>query len=121
MGKAAWIGGFVAAEGSFTVHPLVGRRKFVFRVELVGSDRELVRQIREFVGMGRIETFARRKPHHDDVIRYVLLSLGDLINVLVPLWMNITLPLTNVSNTRSGGLSSSITGRITRDESAPAR
>lgn len=81
---AAWVGGFVAAEGSFTVHRFGRVKKFVFKVELGGRDPEPVALIQRFMKVGRIEKFARRRAHYDDVIRYVLPSLGDQVRVVIP-------------------------------------
>jgi len=77
---AAFIGGFVAAEGTFTS---TGRR-FRFAVALAHQDHETCQRLSRWFGVGRIYHSARRSPQHADAVVYQVQSLTDLVAVIVP-------------------------------------
>jgi hypothetical protein len=79
---AQFVAGFSAAEGSFT-----GTNRpptFVFSVGLGAVDRQVCEEFRMFFGVGRIQSSARRKPHYDDEVQFVVKRLTDLVHVIVP-------------------------------------
>jgi hypothetical protein len=77
---AAFAAGFVAAEGSF----VTGERRFRFSVGLGRIDCGACEALRELFGCGSIVDSPRRKPHYDDESSFVIQSLRQLIDVVVP-------------------------------------
>jgi hypothetical protein len=84
---AAFIGGFVAAEGCFT---RTGRR-FRFSVGLGAKDLESCENLRSFFGCGSVTYWPRRKPHYDDECTYAIRSIHDHLRVTIP-FMDAHLP-----------------------------
>lgn len=78
---AAFLGGFVVAEGCFT---RVGERRFAFTLGLGSRDRELCEALPGQFGVGRVHTHRRRQPHYQDEVTYAVGSLADLVEVIVP-------------------------------------
>ena len=79
---AAFVGGFVAAEGNFRV---VGEPpKFVFAVALGASDSGTCEALKVFFGAGTLHRRARRRLHYDDEISFQVRALRDLVEVTVP-------------------------------------
>ena len=79
---APYIGGFVAAEGTFT-----HRRKnssFAFAIGLGAVDAASLEFVHRVLGCGRFVYHSRRKPHYDDEMAFVVSRLADLVNVVVP-------------------------------------
>jgi hypothetical protein len=79
--RAEWLGGFVAAEGTFTFS---GTRTFAFAVALGASDAGTCEQLHEFFGVGHVRWYPRRKAHYDDEVVFVVRRLRDLLDVVVP-------------------------------------
>jgi hypothetical protein len=79
---AAFIGGFVAAEGTFVARPWDGH--FAFTVALGATDRETVELLHRFFRCGRTTWRRRRKEHFDDEVAFVVRKLRDLVDTLVP-------------------------------------
>ena len=79
---AAFIGGFVAAEGTFT--RTKDARKFTFAVGLGAADAGVCEVLRAFFGTGSVHRHPRRQAHYDDEVTFAIQSLHDHINVLVP-------------------------------------
>jgi len=88
-GLAAFLGGFVAAEGSFGMNCADGR--FRFAIGLAAADRQTCGTFRAFMQVGRLYSSPRRKPHYDDECSFVVQSLRDLVTVVVP-FMDAHLP-----------------------------
>ena len=88
---AAWVGGFVAAEGSFCTTITPSHRRFLFQVGLGAVDGAVCQLLLELFGAGRIVTHRRRRPHFDDEVAFVVTRLGDLVDVVVP-FMDAHLP-----------------------------
>lgn len=83
--QAAWLGGFVAAEGNFGVYQSGhSSKKFVFKVELGARDPLPLEQLRRVLKVGRIEYLGRRKDHYDAAARFRVISLRDQVSVIVP-------------------------------------
>lgn len=80
--EAAWIAGFVAAEGTFTRADTPPT--FTFAVGLGASDSESCIRLHEFFGVGSINFSPRRKPHFDNEVRFSVRAFPDLMNVIVP-------------------------------------
>jgi len=80
--EAAWIAGFVAAEGTFTRQGPTTR--FSFCVALGALDSESCSRLHKFFSVGSIKFSPRRKPHYDDVVQFSIRALPDLLNVIVP-------------------------------------
>jgi hypothetical protein len=79
---AAFIGGFVAAEGCF--HPRPRNGSYTFAVSLGASDQEMVELLHAFFGCGSTIWSPRRKPHYDDEVAFVVRRMRELIEVVVP-------------------------------------
>lgn len=77
---AAFIGGLVAAEGTF-VH---SGRRFAFAVGLAAADAELCAALGRFFGRGSVTWAPRRRPHYDDEVTFAIRSLRDHVEVTVP-------------------------------------
>lgn len=78
---AAFVGGFVAAEGCF-LH--VAPRRFAFAIALGATDERLCRWLPAVFGVGTTTLRARRREHYQDEITYRVDSLIDLVEVIVP-------------------------------------
>jgi hypothetical protein len=79
---AAFLGGFVAAEGSFNASGDPPR--FSFTVGLSASDSGSCVAFRDFLGVGRVHWSPRRKPHYDDEVTFAVQSLRELVETVVP-------------------------------------
>jgi hypothetical protein len=77
---AAYIGGFVAAEGAF----LNTDRRFAVAVSLGAVDARTCELIADWFGVGRLGRSPRRKPHYDDEVTFRVDRLRDLVDVVVP-------------------------------------
>jgi hypothetical protein len=79
---AAFLGGFVAAEGCCS-----GDRagsQFVFELGLGTSDRPMCVAFLDLFGVGHVHDSPRRRAHYDDESTYAVRSLRDLVEVVVP-------------------------------------
>lgn len=79
---ASFLGGFVAAEGSFSFSG--SPRSFTFAVGLGAADRGMCEIFRAFLGIGHLTEAPRRRPHYDDEVAFVVHALPDLVHVVVP-------------------------------------
>ncbi len=80
-GDLAWfLGGFIAGEG----YLWAGVRDFRCAVALGATDAAMCHLLRDFLGVGRIHRYARRRPHYDDEVVWVVRSLPQLVGVMVP-------------------------------------
>jgi hypothetical protein len=79
---ATYIGGFVAAEGTFIARPWDGG--FAFAIALGANDHEMVELLHEFLGCGRVTWRRRRKDHYDDEVTFVVRRMKDLVEVVIP-------------------------------------
>jgi hypothetical protein len=77
---AAFLGGFVAAEGSFSV----SGRRFTFSVGLGAADEAMCVAFRDFLCRGAIFRSERREAHYDDECRFAIQSLRDHVEVTIP-------------------------------------
>jgi len=77
---APFLGGFIAGEGYF------GRsdRTFTCSVALGASDSGLCVLIHDFLRVGHVRYYPRRREHYDDEVVWVARSLPDLVDVVVP-------------------------------------
>ncbi len=84
------LGGFVAAEGTFSVHPdrpradRTHRSGFRFAVALGARDTPSVELLQDFLGVGRVRQYPRRKEHYDDEVVFAVRALDELTGVVVP-------------------------------------
>lgn len=79
---AAFLAGFVVAEGCFT-----GTRsgpRYRFSVGLGACDAGTCEMLHEFFGVGSLHRSPRRKPHYDDEVTYAVRSARELVEVVVP-------------------------------------
>lgn len=81
---AAFLGGFVAAEGCFTSTRIAGRTRFRFAVSLGARDRCMCEMFHDFLGVGTVYTSPRRRPHYDDEVTFAVQAIRDLAEVVVP-------------------------------------
>jgi hypothetical protein len=79
---AAFIGGFVAAEGCFHARSREGW--FGFAVALGAEDVEMVELLHAFLGCGRTTWRKRRKEHYDDEVSFVVRKMRDLVETVIP-------------------------------------
>lgn len=84
---AAFLGGFAAAEGCFNRN----KAKFRFAISLGASDEGMCQVWASTLRVGSIYTYARRMEHYDDETVFVVQSLSDLVNTVVP-FMDAHLP-----------------------------
>jgi hypothetical protein len=77
---AAFLGGFIAGEGYF------GRsgRTFTCSVALGAADSGACELIHDFLQVGRVHRYPRRRDHFDDEVVWVVRSLPNLVDVVVP-------------------------------------
>jgi hypothetical protein len=79
---AAYIAGFVAAEGTFVrcgTPPT-----FTFAVALGATDADTCEMMHEYFGVGAVRAYPRRKAHYDDEVCFSVRALRDLVGVIVP-------------------------------------
>lgn len=86
---ASFVGGFVAAEGSFTAFGEPS--SFTFAVGLGALDKGMCQMLQELLGVGHMTEFPRRKSHYDDEVAFVVRALPELLDVVVP-FMDAHLP-----------------------------
>lgn len=79
---AAFVAGFVAAEGCFVAYG--APPTFTFAVELGAADDDLCVELLRFLGVGYVTRSPRRKPHYDDEVSFAVRALADLVDVVVP-------------------------------------
>ncbi len=89
---ASFIGGFVAAEGTFSTTD--GGRRYRFAVGLGASDAATCFGLQEYFRCGGIFRYARRKPHYDDECAFAIQSLLDHVEVTIP-FMDVHLPISH--------------------------
>lgn len=77
---AAFLGGFVAAEGTFVQ---TGER-FRFAVALGAHDLRTCELLRDFLGVGTVRVYARRAVQNDDEAIFAVQAIDDLVDVVVP-------------------------------------
>lgn len=85
---AAFLGGFVAAEGTFTN---ANGTRFRFAVALGAQDVGSCVALQAFLGVGRVYRYPRRRSHYDDEVVYTVMKMSDLVTVIVP-FMDAHLP-----------------------------
>lgn len=79
---AAFVAGFVAAEGHFSVS---GKPpKFTFAVGLGAADARTCDALHSLFGVGSVYRRARRREHYDDEVAFQVRALHDLVEVIVP-------------------------------------
>ncbi len=79
---AGFIGGFIAAEGTFVIG--TPRTKFRFAVALGASDAPTCRLLHDWFGVGSLVESPRRKAHYQDEISFMIQSLHDHLEVTIP-------------------------------------
>lgn len=80
MRPAGELAAFVAAEGTF----LASDRRFAFAVGLGATDTPTCELLAGWFGVGTIQHSARRKPHYDDEVTFIVQRMRDLVEVVVP-------------------------------------
>jgi hypothetical protein len=78
---AAFVGGFIAAEGTFTIRT---RTSFACAVGLGAADKAAADLLHAYFGVGQVRVLPRRRPHYDDEVRWTVAALRDLVGVIVP-------------------------------------
>lgn len=83
---AAWVAGFIAAEGTLIAHhqKRSGRVKFVFAIELGAVDALACDVVAGYFACGHVRPHQRRQAHHDDTVRFQVTRLADLVERIVP-------------------------------------
>ncbi len=96
---AEFLGGLVAAEGTFVRSFIRGasgirRPTFTFAVGLGAADAGTCHLLQDFLGVGQVRRYPRRKAHFDDEVVFAVRSVPDLVDVVVP-FMDAHLPLSH--------------------------
>jgi hypothetical protein len=86
---AAFVAGFVAAEGTFVESG--NPPKFRFAVGLGASDRISCETLLGFFDRGSLREYERRKAHYDDEVTFAIQGLRDHISSTIP-FMDAHLP-----------------------------
>jgi hypothetical protein len=79
---AQFLGGFVAAEGTFGSGGIQPR--FRFAVGLGAIDASICELFHQFLDVGHVYWSPRRKSHYDDEVTFAVQAMADLIEVVVP-------------------------------------
>ncbi len=79
---AAWLTGFVVAEGCFT--GASNGSDFTFAVGLGATDGDTCELLHEFFGVGAVRRYGRRKAHYDDEVTFSVRAVPELLSVIVP-------------------------------------
>jgi hypothetical protein len=79
-----WLGGFVAAEGTFVRHERDSQVRHTLAVHLGAQDHRTCRLLAEVLGCGTVHRYGRRKPHYDDEVRFQVRREVDLVEKVVP-------------------------------------
>ena len=90
--RPEFVGGFVAAEGTFVAAP--DDRRFAFTIGLAVTDADLCDRLQTFFGAGHVYRYPRRRPHHDDVVIFTVQSRRELLSSIVP-FLDDHLPVSN--------------------------
>jgi hypothetical protein len=81
---AAFLSGFVVAEGCFTRSVIRGQERYTLAIGVGAIDASYCDQVRELTGVGRVQWAPRRKAHYDDEVTFAVQSLRELVEVVVP-------------------------------------
>lgn len=82
MSTAAFLAGFVMAEGCFTKTGEPPR--FRFAVALGAQDAGMCHTFHCFLAVGHVHLATRRKPHYDDEVVFAVGRARDLVQAVVP-------------------------------------
>lgn len=74
------LAGFIAAEGTF----VRSSGRFRFSVAVGASDAGMCELLHEFLGVGHVRRYPRRKAHYDDEVVFSVGARDDLVEVVVP-------------------------------------
>ena len=86
---AAFLAGFIVAEGCFT--RTIRPARFRFSVSLGATDSGMCAELADFLGVGHIHWSQRRKAHYDDEVSFAIQSIRDHVAVTIP-FMDAHLP-----------------------------
>jgi hypothetical protein len=89
---AAFLGGFIAGEGTFVRSG--DPPTFRFAVGLGAADTGVCDEMLRFFACGRVHHSPRRKPHYDDEVIFVISALRDHLRVTIP-FMDAHLPMSH--------------------------
>jgi hypothetical protein len=81
---AAFLTGFVVAEGCFTASKVAGQERYKLAIGLAAVDTAYCHRMLELLGVGHVQFFPRRKAHYDDEVTFAVQSLRELVEVVVP-------------------------------------
>lgn len=93
MLSADYIVGLTDGEGSFTAYirsPVKRHGAKNYRVEchyyikLRDDDKNLIRKIKQFFGIGRISLQKDNRPNHHDCYRYEVTNLKEITKIIIP-------------------------------------
>ena len=105
---AAYLGGFVAAEGCFHARPETGGSRSPSRS--VPATGRWSSCSTSSSGAAASRRYGRRQPHYDDEVTFVVRRLRDLVEVVVPFMDEHLPPRTSATSTSAGGPRCSTTG-----------
>ena len=84
-----YIRGFTDGEGSFNYsHSQNGSIKFRYAIELVQSDEEVLKKIKNFFGVGVFGKYKKSNEEWEDSAQYSVHSAVELGNVIIPFFVS---------------------------------
>jgi hypothetical protein len=82
-----WLAGFVDGEGCFGIYNNDrGGRIYTFKVALRADDAEILREIKNKLGVGRFAIRVKNGPGSNPAAVWVVQSIAELHDVIVPLF-----------------------------------
>lgn len=78
---AAFISGLVSGEGSFIQKE---ETKFSFQIQMSDREEEMMKNVKNYFGVGSINFYDSRKEHWDDIVVYGVSDRSELLGVIIP-------------------------------------
>lgn len=81
-----FISGFVAGEGCFTYSNLKdsGRKRFTFQISLSDVDKDIVKKIEDYLGVGSVYCYEARNENYKPEVNYQVQAIGEIGSVIIP-------------------------------------
>lgn len=92
-----FISGFVAGEGCFTYRNATNRdsKRFAFQISVADVDHEILKRIKEYLGVGEIYEYDAREEEWQATCQYQVQSIGEIGAVIIPFFDEVGLRGTN--------------------------
>lgn len=79
-----YICGFVDGEGCFAKRVNGDEHSFIFCIELVESDTEILREIKNFLGVGNIYVGEKKQDEWENTVQYQVSDADSLARTIIP-------------------------------------